>query len=415
MEICIKMELIPRNDYLRRLRAFRENAVIKVITGVRRCGKTTLMKIFMDELRADGVADEQIVTVNFEDYDAIELTEPKALHAFLKSKLLPGKTVFFFLDEIQNVRDFQRVVDSLYIREGTDIYLTGSNGAMLSSDLATLLTGRYVEINMLPLSFGEFCQASRLPLSPAEHYRRYLELGSFPYALQLSDNQAVRLYLEGIFNTILLKDLAQRMKLSDVSLLVSICRFLFENIGSIVSPKRIADTLTTQGRKCDVKTVDKYLTAITDCFVMYEAVRFDIHGKAELARLEKYYLVDPGLRRVLLGNKATDVSHSLENVVYLELVRRGYEVFVGRIEDTEVDFVARSSEGFLYLQVSATVRNSETLERKLRPLKKIKDHYPKLLLTLDDDPDMDYNGILQTNALAWLLSSNKAPHDAALH
>ena len=205
------------------------------------------------------------------------------------------------------------------------------------------------------------------------------------------------------------------MKLSDVSLLVSICRFLFENIGSIVSPKRIADTLTTQGRKCDVKTVDKYLTAITDCFVMYEVVRFDIHGKTELARLEKYYLVDPGLRRVLLGNKATDVSHSLENVVYLELVRRGYEVFVGRIEDTEVDFVARSSEGFLYLQVSATVRNSETLEQELRPLKKIKDHYPKLLLTLDDDPDMDYNGILQTNSLAWLLSSNKAPHDDALH
>lgn len=259
------MELIPRKEYLRQLRSFREKQLIKVITGVRRCGKTTLMKLFINELMLSGVEDDQIVQVNFEDYDAIELTEPKALHAYLKSRLQPGKTVFFFLDEIQNVPDFQRVIDSLYIREGVDIYLTGSNGTMLSSDLATLLTGRYVEIKMLPLSFAEFVEGSHAAGALGEQYRRYLEVGSLPYALSLPNGEAVRIYYEGIFNTILLKDLLQRMKLSDSSLLISICRFLFENVGSIVSPKRIADYLTTHGRKCDAKTVDKYMTALTDC------------------------------------------------------------------------------------------------------------------------------------------------------
>lgn len=398
------MELIPRNDYLRQLRSFRDARLIKVITGVRRCGKTTLMTLFIDELKAAGVHEDQIVRVNFEDYDAIELTEPKKLHDFLKSKLQPGKTVYFFLDEIQNVRDFQRVIDSIYIREGADIYLTGSNGSVLSSDLATLLTGRYVEIKMLPLSFSEFVEGSRLTCPVSEQYRKYLETGSFPYALALPNGEAVKIYLEGIFNTILIKDLLQRLKLGDSSLLLSVSRFLFENVGSIVSPKRIADYLQAHGRKCDVKTVDKYLTALTDCFVMYEARRFDIHGKAELARLEKYYLVDLGLRRTVLGNKAMDVGHTLENVVYLELLRRGYEVYVGRIEEAEVDFVARSGEGWLYVQVSATVREAQTLERELRPLQKIKDHYPKLLLTLDDDPDMDFDGIRRTNALTWLLN-----------
>ena len=381
------MELIPRKDYLRQLRTFRDTQLIKVITGVRRCGKTTLMTLFINELKAGGIEDERIVRINFEDYDAIELTDPKALHAYLKSKLQPGKTVYFFLDEIQNVSDFQRVIDSLYIRDNVDIYLTGSNGTMLSSDLATLLSGRYVEIKMLPMSFGEFVEGTHANGS-----------------LSLPNAEAVRTYYEGVFSTILLKDLALRLKLSDTSLLLSICRFLFENIGSLVAPKRIADYLNAQGRKCDVKTVDKYLNALMDCFVLYEARRFDIHGKAELARLEKYYLVDLGLRRTVLGNKAMDVGHTLENVVYLELLRRGFEVYVGRVDQTEVDFVAKSADGYQYIQVSATVRDPDTLARELRPLQNIKDHYPKLLLTLDDDPDMDHDGIRQCNALEWLLT-----------
>lgn len=398
------MELIPRKDYLRQLRTFRDTQLIKVITGVRRCGKTTLMTLFINELKAGGIEDERIVRINFEDYDAIELTDPKALHAYLKSKLQPGKTVYFFLDEIQNVSDFQRVIDSLYIRDNVDIYLTGSNGTMLSSDLATRLSGRYVEIKMLPMSFGEFVEGTHANGSLSKSYRRYLEVGSFPYALSLPNAEAVRTYYEGVFSTILLKDLALRLKLSDTSLLLSICRFLFENIGSLVAPKRIADYLNAQGRKCDVKTVDKYLNALMDCFVLYEARRFDIHGKAELARLEKYYLVDLGLRRTVLGNKAMDVGHTLENVVYLELLRRGFEVYVGRVDQTEVDFVAKSADGYQYIQVSATVRDPDTLARELRPLQNIKDHYPKLLLTLDDDPDMDHDGIRQCNALEWLLT-----------
>ena len=215
------MEIIPRRGYLRQLHFFREKELIKVITGVRRCGKTTLMRLFIDELLASGVTQEQIVSINFEDYDFIGLTEPKALHDYLKSKLLPGKTVFFFLDEIQHVRDFQRVIDSLYIRNGADIYLTGSNGSMLSSDLATVLTGRYVEIKMLPLSFSEFVAGSRQNLSRTEHYQRFLEIGSFPYALQLPNSEAVRTYYEGVFNTILLKDLMMRFKLADSALLWS--------------------------------------------------------------------------------------------------------------------------------------------------------------------------------------------------
>ena len=271
------MKLKPRPQYLSKLVAAQDNSLIKVITGGRRCGKTTLMTLFINELKAGGIEDERIVRINFEDYDAIELTDPKALHAYLKSKLQPGKTVYFFLDEIQNVSDFQRVIDS-NIRDNVDIYLTGSNGTMLSSDLATLLSGRYVEIKMLPMSFGEFVEGTHANGSLSKSYRRYLEVGSFPYALSLPNAEAVRTYYEGVFRAILLKDLALRLKLSDTSLLLSICRFLFENIGSLVAPKRIADYLNAQGRKCDVKTVDKYLNALMDCFVLYEARRFDIHG-----------------------------------------------------------------------------------------------------------------------------------------
>lgn len=398
------MELIPRKDYLRRLRTFRDARLIKVITGVRGCGKTALMTLFIHELKAGGVEDDQIVRINFEDYDAVELTDPKALHAWLTSKLRPERTVHFFLDEIQNVSDFRRVIDSLCVRDNVDIYLTGSSNTMPASDLAAPQGGRHVEIRMLPMSFGEFVEGTRAQGSLSESFCRYLEVGAFPYALSLPDAEAVSIYEEGLFSTILLKDLAMRTKLSDASLLFGICRFLFENVGSLVAPKRIADHLSAQGRKCDVKTVGKYLNALRDCFVFHEARRFDIHAKAELARFAKYYPVDLGLRRAVLGSKPMDVGDALENVVYLELVRRGFEVYVGRVDHSEVDFVAKSAEGYQYIQVSATVRDPDTQARELRPLQSIKDHYPKLLLTLDDDPDMDHEGIRQCNALEWLLT-----------
>ena len=361
------------------------------------------MMLFKEALRRSGVADRAIVSVNFEDFDAQELTDPKALHDYLKSRLIPGKTVYFFLDEIQHVRDFPRVLDSLYIRDGVDLYVTGSNANLLSSEIATLISGRYVEIKMLPLSFREFVGAQAKERSLAENYRLYLEQSAFPYALALESPTAVRTYLDGIYSTILVKDVMQRRRIADSGLLESVTRFLFDSIGSLVSTKKIADTLTSRGRKVDTKTVEKYVSALTESFVLYEARRYNIRGKEQLARLEKYYLVDLGLRRVVLGNRAMDVGHVLENVVYLELVRRGFEVYVGKADDTEVDFVAKNEEGFQYFQVAATVRDSAVLKRELRSLQKIQDSYPKLLLTLDEDPEADFDGIRRVNVLRWLI------------
>ncbi len=401
------MELIPRKEYMEQLESFRDKALIKVITGVRRCGKTTLMSLFKDKLRQSGVTDEAIVSINFEDFDSQELTDPKALHDYLKSKLLPGKKVYFFLDEIQQVKDFPQVLDSLYIRKGVDLYVTGSNANLLSSEIATLISGRYIEIKMLPLSFSEFVGAQKKERSLAENYRVYLEKSAFPYALEMDTPSMVRAYLEGIYNTIFVKDVMQRKAIADPGLLESVARFLFDNIGSLVSTKKIADTLTSLGRKVDVKTVEKYVVALTESFILYEARRYDIQGKEQLARLEKYYLVDLGLRRVLLGNRAMDIGHVLENVIYLELLRRGFEVYVGKVAGTEVDFVAKNEKGLQYIQVAATVRDEATLARELRPLKKIQDSYPKLILTLDEDPTADFDGICRMNALQWLLGGGE--------
>ena len=399
------MEFIPRKEYMEQLESFRDKALIKVITGVRRCGKTTLMSLFKDKLRQSGISDKAIVSINFEDFDSQELTDPKALHDYLKSKLIPGKMVYFFLDEIQQVKDFPQVLDSLYIRQGVDLYVTGSNANLLSSEIATLISGRYIEIKMLPLSFSEFVGAQKQERSLAENYRVYLEKSAFPYALAMDTPNMVRAYLEGIYNTIFVKDVMQRKAIADPGLLESVARFLFDNIGSLVSTKKIADTLTSLGRKVDVKTVEKYVAALTESFILYEARRYDIQGKEQLARLEKYYLVDLGLRRVLLGNRAMDIGHVLENVIYLELLRRGFEVYVGKVADTEVDFVAKNEKGLQYIQVAATVRDEATLTRELRPLQKISDSYPKMILTLDEDPTADFDGICRMNALQWLIET----------
>ncbi len=399
------MDLIPRNSCLRKIESFRDKSLIKVITGVRRCGKTTLMNLFKEELRKTGVSDDAIVTINFEEFDSLKLTNPDALHNYLKSKLIPKKMVYFFLDEIQQVKDFPQVLDSLYIRKGVDLYITGSNANLLSSEIATLISGRYIEIKMLPLSFSEFVGAQKKERSLAENYRMYLEKSAFPYALAMDTSNMVRAYLEGIYNTIFVKDVMQRKAIADPGLLESVARFLFDNIGSLVSTKKIADTLTSLGRKVDVKTVEKYVAALTESFILYEARRYDIQGKEQLARLEKYYLVDLGLRRVLLGNRAMDVGHVLENVIYLELLRRGFEVYVGKVADNEVDFVAKNENGLRYIQVAATVRDEVTLARELRPLKKIQDSYPKLILTLDEDPTADFEGICRINALQWLIGT----------
>lgn len=400
------MQLFPRPDYERQLLAFRDKQIIKVITGVRRCGKSSLLRLLQERLRSEGVEDERIVCINFEDFDADPLREPKALHDHLKSKLVDGKMTYILLDEIQLVRDFTRVVDSLFIRENVDLYITGSNTNLLSAEIATMLTGRYVEIKMLPLSFKEFVRAGNAGGSLSSAYRRYLEKSSFPFALQLDMDQAVRAYLEGVLTTILYKDVVFRSKVNDPSVLESLVRFLFDSIGSELSSRKIANTLNSTRRSADVKTISKYLSGLVDSQLFYEAKRFDVKGRRLLARLEKYYAVDLALRRIVLGRAGTDVGHMLENVVYLELLRRGYDVCVGKYEDFEVDFAVRDNNAVRYFQVAATVRDAATLNRELRPLQAIEDNHPKILLTLDEDPPLNYDGIWRMNALEWLMGES---------
>lgn len=399
---------IERKEYLDKLIAFKDKNIIKVITGVRRCGKSVLLELFMKHLINQGVSEEQIVAINLEDYDYYELREPAKLHSYVKERLKEDKMTYIFIDEVQHCEDFPRVIDSLFLKNNVDIYLTGSNAKLLSSEIATLISGRYVEISMLPLSFKEYVLSTDASKSLSEKYLEYIEGSSFPYVLELSGHpEEIRMYLEGLYNTIVVKDISLRNKFPDSLLLENIARFVFDNIGNPLSTKKIADTLTSSGRKTDVKTVEKYIKALTESFIVYQARRYNIKGKQYLKTLEKYYAVDIGLRYMLLGSRSTDVGHILENVVYLELLRRGYDVYVGKIDDFEVDFVAQNRRGIIYYQVAATVRDESTLKRELTPLQKISDHYPKVILTLDEDPEADYDGIRRINALEWLVGETK--------
>lgn len=395
---------ITRKEYFERLIGYKDKKVIKVITGVRRCGKSTLLKMFRDYLLAHAVEQEQIISINFEDFEYELLWNAKALYEYLKERILPDRMMYLILDEIQNVKDFQRVVDSFFIRENVDIYITGSNSYMLSGELATLLSGRYVMIEMLPFSFSEFVRAHQLENNPERAYQSYIETSSFPYAMYLEAAQnQIQDYLHSIYDTIILKDVIGRKKITDTMMLESVVRFLADNIGNSLSTKKISDTMTSNGRSINVRTVESYISAFMESYIVYQAKRYDIKGKQYLKTMEKYYFVDMGLRSVMLGNRGnTDIGHILENVIYLELIRRGYEVYIGKIESMEVDFVAKDTEGIKYIQVSASVREKSTLERELRPLQKIADNYPKCIMTLDVDPAADYEGIRRINALDYL-------------
>ena len=379
---------IQRKEYLKKLIAFRDKQLIKVVTGVRRCGKSTLLKMYQEWLREQGVEASRIISINFEDIDYEELTDYRKLYDYLKEHLNPERMTYIFLDEIQNVADFPKVVDSLYIKNNVDIYMTGSNAYMLSSEIATLISGRYVQIEMLPFSFKEYMESTGSMNDRGVKYTEYLENSSFPQTLELKGQpDEIRDYLEGLYNTIVVKDIVNRKKITDTMMLKSLLRFVFDNIGNPLSSKKIADTMTSAGRKIDVKTVEKYLEALTESYILYQAKRYNIKGKQYLKTLEKYYVVDVGLRFMLLGSKQMDAGHILENVVYLELLRRGYDVYVGKIYEFEVDFVAQNSRGTSYFQVALTVRDEKTLQRELRPLQSIRDHYPKMILTLDEDPE----------------------------
>ncbi|MDE7149099.1 MAG: ATP-binding protein [Bacteroidales bacterium] len=398
------METIARDLYLNQLKAFKDKKLIKVITGIRRCGKSTLLDLFGQYLLDSGVSEAQIIRINFEDYDYIDLRDPKKLYQYVKKRLASKRKTYVFFDEIQHVTDFPDVVNSLHIKPNVDVYVTGSNAYMLSHEIATLMSGRYVEIAMLPLSFKEYVAGTGSRTNLSRKYADYISFSSFPYVLEIEAEPERLDYLNGIYSTIVLKDIVSRNKVADVTMLESVIRFVADNIGNILSTKRIADTMTSAGRKMDVKTVEKFLSYLQESFVIYRADRYNIKGMQYLKTLEKYYLVDMGLRRLLLGSRNFDAGRILENIVYLELIRRKKKVYVGKVDNLEVDFVAMGTEGPAYYQVAATVRDEATLKRELASLQKINDQYPKYLLTLDEDPDADYNGIRRINVLQWLLA-----------
>lgn len=396
--------LIQREEYLNKLIALKDKKIIKVVTGVRRCGKSKLLEMYRKRLLEEGVEEERIVSINFEDLDFEDLTDYKKLHTYLKEHLLKDNMTYIFLDEIQNVEQFPKVVDSLYIKDNVDIYITGFNAHMLSSEIATLLSGRYIQIEMLPLSFKEYMISTGSMNDRGIKYVDYLQNSSFPYTLELEgQSDEIRSYLEGLYNTIVVKDIINHSKISEPMMLKSILKFIFDNIGNPLSSKKIADTMTSSGRRIDTRTVEKYLDALTESYIIYQAKRYNIKGKQYLKTLEKYYVVDIGLRLMLLGSKQIDAGRILENIVYLELLRRGYDVYVGKVDEFEVDFVAQNGKGTTYFQVALSVRDEKTLERELRSLRAIKDHYPKILLTMDDDPEVHYDGIRRINARDWLL------------
>lgn len=396
------MNQVIRKDYLSQLAQWRNKQVIKVITGVRRSGKSTLLQQFQQMLMADGVSESQIQSINFEDLANEHLADYKVLYKHVIDHLQPDSQNYVFLDEVQMVNEFQRTVSSLLLQPNVDIYITGSNAYMLSSEIATLLSGRYVELRVLPLAFAEYVSAQSLPSDQA--YRRYVSETAFPYGLQLPSPDAVREYIRGVYSTVVLKDIVSRRKLQDMDLLERIIRFLADNIGSISSVRNIVSNFLAGGRKVSDHTVEAYVQSLTECYLFYKVERYDVRGKQTLKVGHKYYIADLGIRHLLLGIRNNDLGHLLENVIYLELLRRNYQVMVGKMDNAEIDFVAFQSGLPIYVQVALSVRDADTLQRELSPLKLVANHYPKYLITLDNDPVVSHDGITQVYALDWLLN-----------
>lgn len=408
--------IIERKEYLARLLEWQDEQVIKVVTGIRRCGKSTLLLQFQAKLRQQGVTDAQITAVNFEDLEFEELLDYKKLYSYLKERLVEGEKNYIFLDEIQKVEAFEKVVDSLCIKPNVDIYITGSNAYMLSGDLATFLSGRYIEIRMLPLSFREFLLSTGLSLESG--LAEYLRDGGLPYIAAMERMpEKVAAYLEGIYNTVIVKDIEERQQrlkaekanITDIALLKTIARHLASVIGSPVSVRSITNYLISGGRKISPNTVDNYVDSLTEAFIFYPVNRFDITGKQLLSNNRKLYIVDLGLRNYMLPRKNYDLGFSLENMVYLELLRRGFKVNVGKVGKTEVDFVAEKQGVYTYFQVTADMTSEETFKREIAPLEAIKDNYEKIILTADRLTVGNYNGIQVRYLPEWLLEGGELP------
>lgn len=399
--------MVLRDEYFSQLEAFREKKVIKVFTGLRRCGKSFLMQQFIEKLRAEGISDEQIIYFRLDDMENEPLLDYRVLYSTILARITDGRMSYIFLDEVQLCPQFQKAVDSLYNKTQTDIYITGSNSDLLSGELATLLSGRYVTIDMQPFSFAEYLHERTEQALPVDDvlqcYADYVRYGSLPFTVQLKNNaENINQYLNGVYNTILLKDISTRHQINDVSTLEAVIRFMFANTANICTSKKISDTLTSSGRKVSQPTVENYMHYLEECFMVYKLGRYDIKGKEYLKTLSKYYIADTGLRNMLLGYRNIDTGHILETLVFLELKRRKYELYTGKLGDLEIDFVAKTQGSLFYIQVAESVSDASTLERELKPLKKVSDSYPCILITLDRSPNEDYDGVRHLYALDFL-------------
>lgn len=405
--------MVQRKEYLEKLIGWKDDDVIKVVTGIRRCGKSTLLMQYQDYLKSIGIEENQIIAVNFEELEYEELCDYKKLYAYIKDRLVADKITYIFLDEIQKVPSFEKVVDSLYVKPNIDIYITGSNAYMLSGDLATLLTGRYVEISMLPLSFNEYMQLSDKDKESA--FADYIKYGGLPFVATMDrTDDKVDTYLEGIYNTVIVKDIEDRQKrqesnsdkrkINDIPLLKTIAKYLSSVIGSPVSLRGITNYLVSSGRKISANTVSNYVDALIESFIFYPAERFDIVGKQLLKANKKYYMVDLGIRNHILPRKYYDLGFSVENIVFFELLRRGCKVTIGKYQENEVDFVAEKRGEFAYIQVTADMVSESTFDREMKPLYAIQDNYEKIVLTLDKLTVGNYDGIKVVNVIDWLLN-----------
>ena len=401
--------MITRETYLQTLRSYRDKDLIKVVTGIRRCGKSTLLAMYQQELLDSGVNSSHIQAINFEKPEHTVTLDWRAIYNSIVTKLVRDSRNYIFLDEIQNIPEFEHLANGLFVHPDIDLYITGSNAYFLSSKLATVLTGRYIEIKMLPLSFKEYVSAFNDDKSLEKRFTDYIEYGSFPYVAELlaTDTAEIEKYLAGIYDTALYKDILAKLQPEDATKIENVTHFMFDNIGNITSPSKISHTLTSMNQKVSHPTVDSYLQALTDCFVLYPVSRYDIRGKKLLQTLNKYYVVDTGLRTMLLGRgHISDRGHILENIVFLELLRRNQNVWIGKENANEIDFIVRTKHGYTeYYQVAETMLGEETRQRELRPLNNIADHNQKFIITMDHG-EYSYDGIKQVNVIDWLLGDN---------
>ena len=437
----ITSKLKTRPNYLNKLIGFKDTEPVKVITGIRRCGKSSLLKLMIEHLKQNGVLSSQILYVNFESFEFVEFNSTK-LYNYVKERIVAGKRMYLFFDEVQRVKNWENAINAFRVDFNCDIYITGSNAYLLSSEYATYLSGRCVEIKMLPLSFVEFIDFNDLTLKTEvgalgdkrtyavdssgskyplkEVFNSYLKFGGMPGITELGlDQEKSLMLLDSVFSTIIVRDildlanLREKGPINDSVLLKKIVMFLSDNIGNNVSLSSIGNPLSNEGLLEDVKTKGKvsvhklqyYVNSLLESFFFYEIKRFDIKGKEYLKTLGKYYIVDLGFRNLLLGYRNRDIGHVLENIVYLELLRRGYDVAIGKIDNLEIDFIAQKADEKLYIQVTDDMSISSVTQRELAPLKKVKDNYPKIVLALNLGLETNYDGIKILNVIDWLVAS----------